>query len=121
MSEIQKEINTIEQELNQNTEELNKMKYHSDLKGIFVSKYVTCGRHDCNCMTVGEKHGPYYYIQQKKNSKISYTYLTTKKAEEMRPLYEDNKLYKKKMAHINKLKRELAHLKKIERRGIENG
>lgn len=121
MSSYTEYILKLEQKLNELENKVAGMTFHPELKGILVAKYVTCGRHDCNCITVGERHGPYFYIQYKKDNKTKFSYLDAAKATKLKPLYDENKTYKKAIAKINKLKRELAHTRKLERREMKNG
>lgn len=114
---ISEQIIELEEDLEKAEEEFCGAIYHPELQGFVVTKYVKCGRPLCSCIEKDGRHGPYYYVQTKNKGKITLTYLSRKKSKDVVPKYEENRRYKKLRAKINRLKREIAHLKAAERRG----
>ena len=120
MEELEKRISEVEQQLHKAESALAGIKYHPELNGTLVMKYVKCGRPNCECQR-GKPHGKYAYIKTTdENGKQTFKYIKTEDKERLIPLYEDNKRYKKAIATVNKLKKELSHYKNLLRKEKKN-
>lgn len=120
MEELQKSIQNLEIQLHKAQSTLSGATYHPELKGTLVLKYVKCGRPNCECQQ-GKPHGKYAYIKTKnENGKQIFKYIKEKDKDILIPLYEDNKRYKKALATVNRLKKELSHYKNLLRKEKKN-
>lgn len=109
VEELEKTIALLELQLKRAKSALSRTKYHPELKGTLVMKYVKCGRPSCECQK-GKLHGMYAYIKTKnEDGKQIFKYIKTKDKDTLIPLYLENREYKKALAKVNKLQKEISH------------
>lgn len=120
VKELENSIKDLELQLGKAESALSGIKYHPELKGTLVMKYVKCGRPSCECQQ-GKLHGKYAYIKTKdEEGRQIFKYIKGKDKETLIPLYEENKRYKKALASVNKLKKALSHYKNLLRKEKKN-
>ncbi|MBO5576880.1 MAG: hypothetical protein J5956_11360 [Ruminococcus sp.] len=120
MKELENSIKDLELQLGKAESVLSGIKYHPEIKGTLVMKYVKCGRPSCECQQ-GKLHGKYAYIKTKdEEGRQIFKYIKGKDKETLIPLYEENKRYKKALASVNKLKKALSHYKNLLRKEKKN-
>ncbi len=115
---LSKRLTEYEREYERIESEFSHLVFHDEIKGTLIEKYVKCGRAGCPC-NQGKLHGPYYYIEIIQNGKQTFQYVKKKDLKELLPLYEENKQYKKTRAQLNKLDKQIKHLKYLAKSGIE--
>lgn len=92
---LEKQIKTLENKINN--------KYDNGVYGVFVDRYIVCGKEGCKCRK-GKKHGPYPHIQvYDKNRKLHGIYIGNKKKEFYEKKMEENKEFFEIVKELNKL------------------
>ena len=94
---------------------LSQLEFHKELEGSLIEKYIKCGKKDCPC-NKGLLHGPYYYIKVNLNGKQVFQYIKKPELEKLLPLYKENREYKKTVAQLNKLEKQIRHINAVIKR-----
>ena len=117
MNKKESAVNSLRLEISNLEEKIKEMPYYPKYKGSIVTKYVTCGKPVCRCLS-GSPHGPYTYLQYyNEDRQLRYKYLSKKVRKRYFNMQNANRERKKALRELKLLKLELRKLLKSEQEG----